>query len=294
MSDLVQALADGLALGSVYSLLGLSIALLFGLMRLANFAHGELLMVGGYTIFLLAGAPLLVVLAVVTVVVVLVALTMERLAFRQLRGAEVTTLLMAAFALSFLLQNIALYAFGGRPKAIDIGSFANGSLSVGGIHLGVLDLVNIGVAVILLGGLAAFLRRSPIGTQMRAAAEDFRMARLLGVKADRVIATAFGISGLFAAVSVVLLLAQTGVLVPDMGLEPVLVAFIANVIGGMGRLVGAAIGGFLLGLATVFLQTYLPVDLAPFRDAFVYAAVIAILLVRPEGLFGSKALTARV
>jgi branched-chain amino acid transport system permease protein len=294
MTDLAQTLVDGVALGSLYSLLALSVALVFGLLRFPNFAHGELLLVGGFTIFLLAGEPLALVFVVVIVVVVLTALAMERLAFRPVRDAEVTTLLMTAFALSFLLQSVALYAFGGRPKTVAIGTFTDGSFTLIGLHIGRLDLINIAAAAILMGGLAVFLRQSPIGTQMRAAAEDFRMARLLGVRANRVIAAAFAISGVFAAVTAFLLVAQTGTLTPEMGLAPVLVAFVANVVGGMGRLVGATVGAFVLAMATVLLQTYLPDDLRPFRDAFLYTAVIAILLVRPEGLFASKALTTRV
>lgn len=120
------------------------------------------------------------------------------------------------------------------------------------------------------------------------------MARLLGVRANRVIAVAFAISGLFAAVTVILLVAQSGTVTPTMGLAPVLIAFVATVVGGMGRLGGSAVGGFLLGIVTVLLQTYLPDGLVPFRDAFLFSAVIAVLLVRPQGLFGSKALVGRV
>jgi branched-chain amino acid transport system permease protein len=293
MTEFVQALIDGLALGSLYSLLALGVALVFGLLGLANFAHGELIMVGGYTIYLLDGAPLLIVFAVVVVVVVFTAIAMERLAFRPVRNADPTTMLVTAFALASLLQSISLYAFGGRPKSVDIASFAEGSIDFLGLHLGWLDVVNLVTATVLLTGLAVFLHRAPLGTQMRAAAEDFRMARLLGVRADRVIAAAFAISGLFAAVAAILLVAQTGTLTPDMGLQPVLVAFVATVAGGMGRLWGAAVGGFLLGAVSVLLQTYLPGDLEPFVDAFVFTGVIAVLLVRPQGLFGSKALIGR-
>ena len=294
MTELAQALVDGLALGSLYSLLALGVALVFGLLGLANFAHGELLMVGGYTMLVLDGAPLAIVFGVVIVVVLLTAVAMERLAFRPLRDADPTTLLIASFALASLLQSVSLYFYTGRPKSVDVSSFAGGAVDVAGLHVGGLDIVNVVTAAVLLGGLALFLRRARLGTQMRAAAEDFRMARLLGVRANRVIAAAFAISGLFAAVAAILLVAQTGTLTPDMGLTPVLVAFVATVVGGMGRLWGSAIGGFALGILTVMLQTFLPPSLEPFVDAFVFSGVIAVLLVRPQGLFGSKALTARV
>jgi branched-chain amino acid transport system permease protein len=129
---------------------------------------------------------------------------------------------------------------------------------------------------------------------MRAAAENFRMARMLGIPANRVIGIAFLISGLFAGVAAILLVSQTGTLTPQMGAAPLLVAFVAAVIGGLGRLEGAALGGLVLGLGTVLLQTYLPTELQAFRDAFLFSSVIAVLLIRPQGMFGSKAMVARV
>jgi branched-chain amino acid transport system permease protein len=294
MSGFAQALIDGIAIGSLYALLALGVALVFGLLGLVNFAHGELIMVGGYTIYVLGDAPFAVLCAVVLVVVVVTALLMERLAFRPVRTADPTTMLVTAFALSYFLQSLVQFVYGARPKAVDVAPFADSSVQLIGLRLAKLDLINIGVAIVLFAGLAAFLRRSSLGTQMRAAAENFRMARLLGVRANAVIAAAFAVSGLFAAVAGVLLVAQSGTLSPQMGVAPVLIAFVATVVGGMGTLFGSAVGGLLLGVLSVLLQTYLPEGLQPFRDAFVFTAVIAILIARPNGIFGSKALTARV
>ena len=139
-----------------------------------------------------------------------------------------------------------------------------------------------------------FLTRTRIGVQMRAAAEDFRMARLLGVRANRVIATAFAISGLAAALAAFVLVAQTGTVSPTMGLSPVLVGFVAMVLGGMGSLRGAVLGGYVLGVVTVALQSYLPLEMRFYRDAFAYTVVILVLLVRPQGLVVARSTTQRV
>jgi branched-chain amino acid transport system permease protein len=148
--------------------------------------------------------------------------------------------------------------------------------------------------VVLLGGLVLLLKRTRLGIQMRAAAEDFRMTRLMGVRADTVIVAAFAGSGALAAVAVLLLIVTSGTVSPGMGLQPVLVGFVATVIGGMGSLIGATVGGFLLGSATVVLQSALPLSARGYRDALVFAAVIAVLLFRPRGLFASRALEERV
>jgi branched-chain amino acid transport system permease protein len=149
-------------------------------------------------------------------------------------------------------------------------------------------LAAIAATLVSLIGLAVFFRKSRIGVEMRAAAEDFTMARLLGVRANRVIAAAFAISGLLASVVSLYLVAQTGTVSYKMGVNMVLIAFVASVIGGMGSLPGAALGGFLVGVVSVGLQAYLPIDFRPYRDAFVFLAFIAFLLWRPQGLLVAR------
>lgn len=294
MTQLLQSLVDGIALGSLYALLALGVALVFGVMGLINFAHGQLLMIGAYTFYVVdAGSWVLGAVAVVAVVA-LAAVAMERAAFRPLRRADPATLLIASFAVAYFLQSLAQLIFGARAKPVSITPLFDDSAQVLGLQIGYLDLVTVVAAVVLLGGLAAFLRRFAIGVQMRAAAEDFRMARLLGVRGNRVIAAAFAISGLFAGVAALLYLGQTGTVTPQIGLAPVLIAFVATVLGGMGTLVGSAVGGLALGMLSVLLQAYLPEELRPFRDAFVYTAVIAVLLIRPAGLLGSRGVPSRV
>jgi branched-subunit amino acid ABC-type transport system permease component len=288
----IQYVVDGISLGSLYALYALGIALIFGIMRLVNFAHGELVMAGSFAIVLLP-LPDLLLIPVTLVLVVVLALAMERIAFRPVRSASPATLLVTSFALSFLLQNLAGLIWGSTPRSTGFAAGLGESFTIGSVSIQKLDVVVVGVTLALLAGVGAFLRRTAIGTQMRAAAEDFRMARVLGIRADRVISVAFALSGLLAGVAAILLTAQTGSVSPTIGVNVVLFAFIATVLGGMGSLPGAVVGGFSIGALTVALQATLPIELRPYRDAFVFAAVLAALVVRPQGLVPSRSVAAR-
>jgi branched-chain amino acid transport system permease protein len=294
MHSLVQNIVDALTFGSLYALFALGIALVFGIMRLINFAHGSLIMIGGFALVLLDGVPLVLRLPLVLAIVVVAALAMERVAFRSVRDASPATMLITSFALSYLLQSLAILILGTLPRSTNLLSGLTKSFDIAGISVQWLDVVTIVVTIALLVALTAFLARTSIGVQLRAAAEDFRMARVLGVRANSVVATAFAISGLLAGVASVLLVAQGGVVSTEIGAGPVLVAFIATVLGGMGSMRGAVLGGLALGAITVALQAYLPVELRYYRDAFAYSAVIAVLLMRPQGLFVAASVRTRV
>jgi branched-chain amino acid transport system permease protein len=290
----VQNVIDAVSLGAIYALAALGIGLIFSIMRLINFAHGELIMIGGYTLYFLAGQPYLVMALAAILVVTIAAFGMERLAFRTLRGASPTTLLIASFAVSYLLQHLILLLFGSRPTGVDFLSTLNQSIALGSLRLPMLQLATILVTSLAMVGLTLFFARTEAGMQMRAAAEDFTMARLVGVKANRVIAIAFALSGVLASLVSLFLVTQTGTVTYKMGVSMVLIAFVSSVIGGMGSLIGAALGGFLVGIVSVLLQAYLPVDLRPDRDAFVYLLFIAFLLWRPDGLMQRRADRERV
>lgn len=290
----IQNAIDAISLGAVYALAALGIGLTFSIMRLINFAHGELIMVGGFTLYALAGQPYLVMGLAAVLVAAILALGLERVAFRPLRKANPATLLISSFAVSYLLQHIVLMIFGSRPMGVDFLPQLGDAVELGPLRVPELQLAAIIVTVISMTGLALFFRHSRIGVEMRAAAEDFTMARLLGVRANRVIAVAFVISGVLASMVSLYLVAQTGTVSYKMGVNMVLIAFVASVIGGMGSLVGAALGGFLVGIVSVSLQAYLPVDLRPYRDAFVFLAFIAFLLWRPQGLMTRRADMERV
>jgi branched-chain amino acid transport system permease protein len=293
MQRVVQIVLDGVSLGGLYALVTLGIALVFGVMRLINFAHAQLIMTGAYATVLLQSQPSPVMVVGTVLAVVVLALAMERIAFRPIRNADPTTLLVTSFALSYLIQNVAILIFG-LPKSVNILGQLDSPVVIGGVHLSGLDLTVIGITIVLLVGLSLFLGRSRLGIQMRGAAEDFQMARLMGVRANRIIAVAFAISGAFAGVVAVLLAVQVGVVTPSFGVEPVLIGFVATVVGGMGSLFGAAVGGFSIGILSAVLQSVLPFGVVPFRDALVFSLVIVTLLIRPQGLLPSASLRERV
>jgi branched-chain amino acid transport system permease protein len=292
--NIIQSLVDGISVGSLYALTALGIGLIFGVMRLINFAHSELIMLTGYMLLVFASEPAILAIIGGLLVAVAVALATERIAFRPLRGADPTTLLIASFALSFLIQKTMALTVGSKTKGIDFLPSLGEQIVVGGVRLQLLKIVTIIVTVLLLATLSWFLKRTRYGREMRAAAEDFRMARLLGVRANRVISLAFAISGILAAAVAFLFVSQSGFLEPRMGLQLVAIAFVGTVIGGLGSLVGAAVGGFVVGAANVFLQAILPYGLREFREVFVYLLVIFILLVRPQGLVPAAGLRQRV
>lgn len=305
MQAVIQNVIDALSLGSLYALTALGIGLIFGIMRLINFAHGDLIMVGGYSLIVPSSAvvatlfvgewPAPALVGAVCLIVVLFAIACERFAFRPLRAANPSVLLISSFALSFFLQNLVLMVYGGRPKGVELWSALAEPILIGQeIRLPLLQIVIIAVTFALLALLVLFLKRTAIGRQMRAASEDFMMARFLGVRANRVIAAAFAISGFLAAVVSLLFVVQSGVLKYDMGVPLVLAAFVATVIGGMGSLVGAVLGGFIVGAASVFFQIVLPADMRLNRDAWVFGLILVILLLRPSGLVRVKSVQERV
>lgn len=303
MTILVQNVIDAIALGSLFALTALGIGLIFGIMRLINFAHGDFIMIGAYalivpssaitaTLFIGAWpAPLLI--GAICLILILLALASERLAFRPVRTAVPSVLLITSFALSFFFESAVIMVYGGRPKAVNIWAELVEPIVIAGVRIPQLQIITIAVTISLLLLLVLFLRRTAMGVAMRAASEDFRMARLLGVRANRVIAVAFAISGFLAAVVSLLYVAQTGVLSFHMGIPLVLFAFVATVVGGMGSLSGAVLGGFVVGVASVFFQVVLPVEARPNRDVWVYGMVLLILLLRPTGLVKVKSIEER-
>jgi branched-chain amino acid transport system permease protein len=304
LQAVAQNVIDALSLGSLFALTSLGIGLVFGIMRLINFAHGDLIMIGGYSLIVPSSSvtatmfigdwPAPALAGAVCVIVIIFAIACERLAFRPLRNANPSVLLIASFALSFFLQNMVLMIYGGRPKGVNLWPALAEPILLGGVRLPRLQLVIITVTMALLVFLVLLLHRTPIGRQMRAASEDFLMARFLGVRANRVLAVAFAISGFLAAVVSLLFVVQSGVLSFSMGVPLVLAAFVATVIGGMGSLTGAVLGGFIVGGASVFFQVVLPAEMRLNRDAWVFGLILLILLLRPSGLVKVKSVQERI
>jgi len=284
--EAVQQAINALSLGSTYALLALGLAMVFSILGLVNFAHGELVTVAAYTMYLLnerdIGFAVQVPSAILAACVA--AVLMERIAFRPLRGASFLTLLFSSFAISVIIQNLFLSIISPRQKGVRLPDLFNEALHVGPFTIGWLQVVTTATCLASLVVLTLFLRRSIQGLGMLAASQDFQVTRLMGIPANRVIATAFAISGALAGVAAIFILARRGTVEPAMGFIPVLKAFIASVIGGLGSLSGAVVGGFVLAAIEVGLDATLPNDVLPFRDAFALAIVVAILYFRPEGL----------
>lgn len=285
MKTVLQYAIDALSAGGLYGLIALGLAMTFGIARIINLALSELIMVSAYLILVTDSWswPFVVVVALLGGIVL--ALLMERLAFRPLRGVDETTLLVASFAISLGLQGAMTAIAGDKPIGTSFGSGLSSTVDLLGLDISKLDLVTIGITILLLGTLVVFLRRTALGVQLRASAEDFDMAQMLGVRAQRVVMLAFAISGITAAAAAIVLAAQNGNLTPTLGVSPLLVGVIAVVVGGMNSLGGAVAGGWALGIVYVLLQVTLPRSALPYQDALLYLIVIAVLLVRPQGLF---------
>lgn len=290
MSDiLVQQVVNALSLGGIYALLALGLALVFSVLGMINFAHGDLMTLAGYVlVFVVAtlGLPFAVGALLAALVGAMAAFALERVAFRPVRGASLATMLLTTFAISSILHVLFQNLISPRPVAVPVPGWLTGSTTLGGISLGTVQLVSLLATLGTLTALTLFLRRTDAGIAMRAAAQDFAVARLMGIRAGRVIGLAFAISGAMAAISGLLWVAQRGSVDPLMGFVPVLKAFVAVVIGGLGSLPGAVLGGFVLGALEVGLRSALPDAMLPFREAITLSLVIAILIFRPNGLLG--------
>jgi branched-chain amino acid transport system permease protein len=294
LGELVQNLVDALSLGSLYALIAIGVAILYTVMGMLNFAQGEFIMLPAYALFVLAAVPFAIAIAAAFLVGVGVAVLAERVAFRPIRDADASAQLVTSLAVAAVLQNAVGTAVDVRAQSVATPAFFSEATVIGGVSVPNLEFLTLALTAAVLGGLGWLLYRTRTGLAMRAAAEDFEMARLLGVRADRLIAFSFAISGALAAVVGVLLVMQTGQVSPTMGLTPVLVGFVAVVIGGFGRIFGAVLGGLLLGGLSSLLGAYLPEGLVPFRDAIVFSLPVAILIVRPQGLLGAATGESRV
>lgn len=291
MAVYIQFLTDALSLGSLYALMALGLVIVYGILKLVNFAYGELIMVAGYTLFLLGGTPFpwLAMAGVAIIMAILTGIATEYVAFRPVRSKSVTAVLITSFAFSTLLQNAALLFISPRARTVPLPEIFSDTINLGGAIIPLRNILTIVVAVIMLGIFTYIMKKTVLGLAMRAAATKFTMARMLGIPANLVITSAFAISGLLAGVVSLFWFGRIGSVVPGIGLEPLLVAFIATVIGGMRSLQGAVVGGFLLALIVTSFNYFLPTELLKFRDAFTFSLVILILLWRPDGLIKGPA-----
>jgi branched-chain amino acid transport system permease protein len=285
-----QTVVDAVGLGAVYALMAVGIGLVFGVLRLVNFAYGQIVMAGAYTLAFTSQAdwPTWAGIAMCVVVTVVVSGLMDRLVFRPLRTQSPAVMLVTTFAVAFLLQNVALLIDVrddtiGEPAA-SVASL-NRAVTVWGVEVRKVTIVAVVVAVVSLGLLALLLTRTRIGLQMRAAATDFGTARLLGVRANTVISVAVLLSALLAAAVAVILTVQNPLVSPDFALKDTIIVLVGVVVGGIDRLWTAMLGGFAIGFVTGVINGALPTDKTVFLPSLVFALVIVVLLIRPAGLF---------
>ena len=290
MDLFVQQTVNALALGGTYALLALGLAVVFSIMGLINFAHGELMTISGYTLMYcgIMGVPFAVSVPLAISAAVLAAVAMERIAFRPVRGGSGATMLITSFAVAMILQVLFQNLISARSQAVALPQILSQSVHLGNVIIGVNKIAAIVATVLMLMFLDRFMNRQKTGIAMRAAAEDFAVARLMGIRANTVIAGAFAISGLLAGVAAVLWVSQRASVDPLMGFTPVLKAFIAAILGGLGSLRGAVAGGFMLGFIEVYLAAFLPQEFQEFREPIGLGLVVLILLFRPNGMIPSR------
>jgi branched-chain amino acid transport system permease protein len=279
--------ADALALGSIYALMAVGIGLVFGVLRLVNFAYGQLMMAGAFALAygsqwgLANWESILFCLGVVLAL----SLLMDRLVFRPLRGHSPAVMLVATFAVAFVLQNVALIAFGSLGKTAGAFGQLQAPWDIFGVEIRKIAIVATATAAVCLALLQLLLTRTSVGLHMRAASMDFGTARLLGVRANRVITGAVLISGLLAGVAAVMLSAEQTQITSTFALPETIYVLMGVVVGGLNRPIPATLGGFSIGFAFGLLGGILPTNQSQYLPSFIFAAVIVVLLLRPDGLF---------
>ncbi|MEO8469275.1 MAG: branched-chain amino acid ABC transporter permease [Chloroflexota bacterium] len=314
----IQQIVNALSAGSLYALMAVGLALIFGILRLINFAHGDVMMVAAYlaAFSLFAGLPLPVALVTMIGGTVLIGLAMERIAYRPIRGGPEVAMLLTSFAVGQILQNGTLLVTRLASQPIQIAfptpDVLSGVVAIGAVTIPRVNVISFGSGVIILIGVMLFLTRTRTGLSMHAAADDLPAAQLVGIKVNWVVAAAFALSAALASIAGLLYASQAGQINPFLGFTPVLKAFIAAVIGGFGSIPGAVVGAFALGFLEVIptalggiadilppgavspevhnlLATIFPSALGSYRDAIVFVVLILMLLFRPNGILGGSA-----
>ena len=289
MSQFFQLLIYGIQIGAVYALVALGYTMVYGIARMLNFAHGDIIMVGGFAIFTLVstmGMPSIVGVLAAVVVCTVLGVTIERIAYKPLRGASSLAVLITAIGVSYLLQNIALLIFGSNARQFtSVVTLPNLKLADGALTISRVTIVTIVSCIVIMLGLTSFINKTKVGQAMLAVSEDNGAATLMGIDVNRTIAITFAIGSALAAIAGALLCSTYPSLTPYTGSMPGIKAFVAAVFGGIGSIPGALIGGILLGVIENLSKAYISSQLS---DAIVFSVLIIVLLVRPTGILGKK------
>ena len=288
--NLLNSLISGLSLGSVYAIIALGYTMVYGISKMLNFAHGDVIMVGGYISFIMTtnmGLPGWVGLIIAVVVCTALGILIERLAYRPLRGTGSLAVLITAIGVSYFLQNSALLIWGANPRVFT--SLFDGAqpikLAGGNLIITPESICTIAACIIIMIVLTLFVNKTKAGKAMRAVSEDNGAAQLMGINVNQSISLTFAIGSGLAAVAGVLMCSAYPILMPTTGAMPGIKAFTAAVFGGIGSIPGAMVGGLILGVIEIFARAYISTELS---DAIVFACLIIVLLVKPTGLFGKK------
>ena len=285
--ELIEQLINGLNLGSIYALIALGYTMVYGIAKMLNFAHGDVIMVGAYTLSIAVATlkiPPYLSIFVSMVVCSLLGVVIEKVAYKPLRNASPLTVLITAIGVSYFLQSLALLIFGSKQQKV-ASAITVQSVQLGPIELTGESIVTLSVTVVIMAGLTLFIKKTKTGKAMLAVAEDKGAAQLMGVNVNRTISITFAIGSALAAVAGVLFVSSYGFVGPYTGSLPGIKAFVAAVLGGIGSIPGAMLGGILLGLIESLSKAYISTQLA---DAIVFGVLIVVLLVKPSGLLGRK------
>lgn len=285
INGILEQLLNGLRTGSIYALIALGYTMVYGIAKMINFAHGDIIMVGAYSLYVcVALLNLHPVLAVIVTIAVcsLLGITIEKVAYKPLRKAQPLAVLITAIGVSYLLQNAALLIFKATP--IPFGSIIKvPALKVGSLNISGLTIVTLAVTTVSMIVLTLFINKTKIGRAMRAVSEDKGAAELMGINVNQTISVTFAVGSALAAVAGILFICQYETLLPTLGALPGIKAFVAAVLGGIGSIPGAMLGGIILGIIESMSKAYISTQLA---DAIVFTVLVIVLLVRPSGLLG--------
>lgn len=287
MGSIIEQLINGLRSGSIYALIALGYTMVYGIAKMINFAHGDIIMVGAYSLYVTIGVlKLPVVLGVIITVIVcaLLGVLIEKVAYKPLRKAPSLAVLITAIGISFLLQSLALLIFKANPIAFK-SIITLKAITIGGITISGVTIVTLGVTFVCMVLLTLFITKTKAGSAMRAVSEDKAAAQLMGINVNKTISMTFAIGSALAAVAGIMFVCQYQSMKPTLGALPGIKAFVAAVLGGIGSIPGAMIGGLLLGLIESISKAYISSELA---DGIVFGVLVLVLLVKPSGLFGKN------
>ncbi|MBO6149024.1 MAG: branched-chain amino acid ABC transporter permease [Lachnospiraceae bacterium] len=283
--DFLSYFINGLGLGSVYAIIALGYTMVYGIAKMLNFAHGDVIMVGAYVAFFAVNSfhlPLIPSTLLSVLICAILGVVVEGLAYRPLRSASSLSVLITAIGVSYFLQNAAQLLWSSAPKVFP-SVFPSGGIALGDSTVSYLTIITIAVCVLVMACLTAFINKTSTGRAMRACSEDKGAAALMGINVNRIISITFAIGSGLAAVAAILLSATYPSISPTLGAMPGIKAFTAAVFGGIGSIPGAFLGGLLLGVIEIFAKAYLSTQLS---DAIVFAVLIVVLLIKPSGLLG--------